>query len=225
MKNIAISASVVTGLIGLALTLRADIYSLFMLFGVLLFIISGVLVFMFLRIQERNEKTNHEALLENKKLFGDVLKTLGVINDGFSFHHNLLLEQLNKLNNSIDQANNTLPQIPAAIQSAAQKQLEQQNSLYEIIIDDVQNTLNEFFETQLKTAEDLSDNIKRTMKSTDKTIKDLLLSLEQYAEQNTHTINNAADGYKQFEITTNKIINQMTAISKQDYDLLKDLIK
>ena len=97
--------------------------------------------------------------------------------------------------------------------------------MFEIIIDDVRNALSEFSESQLRISEDSNDNVKRTMKSTENAIRELIVSLEQVSAQNAEAINKSVAGYKQFEIFINRTLEQMSSISNQDYDLLKGLLK
>ena len=103
--------------------------------------------------------------------------------------------------------------------------LEEITSTIVDLLDDTSNSIKDTSESLLDRADDSLDNIKSTMKSTNGAIKDLIVSLERFGIQNAEIMNKASDGYKQFEVTMNKSLEQMSAISKQDYDLLKELVK
>lgn len=93
------------------------------------------------------------------------------------------------------------------------------------VLDDTSNSIKESSEALLNRADDSVDSIKSTMKSTNGAIKDLIISLERFGIKNAEIMNKASDGYKKFEIIMNKSLEQMSTISKQDYDLLKELVK
>lgn len=102
--------------------------------------------------------------------------------------------------------------------------LEEINSVIVAALDDTTDSLKESAEIQSNSAEDAVDKIKRTMKSTNDAINELIISLERLGIQNSEMMQNASNGYNQFEIVLNKSLEQMSSISKQDFDLLKELI-
>ena len=165
--------------------------------------------------------------------------SLAAVNEDVNSSTRSIIEQINNYCNSTIQLIDELAKASAAVQSAAQMQLElndrqleqhtrqveQNNRMYEMIIDDVRNTLAVVAESQHRFAEDVSDNVKKSMKSTENAIRELLLSLDHFSSRNTEAINNSIAGYKQFETLIHKTLEQMTSISDQDYELLKGLIK
>jgi len=230
MKNMLISFTAVTGLTGLALTMGVD-YSNSLIIGPAFIIVSGILFFISLRIKDGKDEIARNALFEklsNADILSaleDVKKTLREMNDSANSYNTVLLGQIEKCNNSVLQLKDLLSEIPLNIKSTADKQLEQQNHLSEIIIDDVRNVLSEFSESQLRISEDETKNVKKSMESVKNTIRELIMTMEQFSAQNAETVNESVSGYKMFETLINKALEQMTSISDQDYDLLKELIK
>ena len=148
----------------------------------------------------------------------DDLKTVGKTNTK-------VMEQIKVLHSFSSQANELLGQVLSTLQTESKTLISQQQSLYEIILDDIKETLADFSENQLRNAEDVTDRIKRTMNETNRALSDLPLSLERFNAQNSETMQKAVDGFAQFETLMKDTLEQLTSISNQDYELLKGMLK
>lgn len=136
-----------------------------------------------------------------------------------------IVEHVKVLHSISSQTNESLRLISTTLQGEAKTFIEQQQSLYEIILEDIKETLTEFAETGLRNADDTADSIKRTISETNRALRDLPLSLETFGIQNAETMRKSADGFNQFESLINATVEQLTSVSNQDYELLKEMLK
>jgi len=136
-----------------------------------------------------------------------------------------VMEEIKALHSFSSQANELLGQVLSTLETESKTLIAQQQSLYEIILDDIKETLANFSENQLRNAEDATDRIKRTMNETNRALSDLPMSLERFNAKNSETMQKAVDGFAQFEALMKDTLEQLTSISKQDCELLYKLLK
>lgn len=136
-----------------------------------------------------------------------------------------VMEQIKVLHSFSSQANELIGQVLSTLQTESKSIISQQQNLYEIIFDDIKETLADFSENQSRNANDAIDRIKRTMNETNRALSDLPLSLERFNAQNAETMQKAVNGFAQFEVLMNDTLEQLTSISNQDYELLKGMLK
>lgn len=136
-----------------------------------------------------------------------------------------VMEQIKVLHSFSSQANELIGQVLSTLQTESKTLISQQQNLYEIILDDIKETLADFSENQSRNADYATDRIKRTMNETNRALSDLPLSLERFNAQNAETMQKAVDGFAQFEALMNDTLEQLTSISNQDYELLKGMLK
>lgn len=183
--------------------------------------------------QAKSSRINLETILkaidgfETHKEESDreIIKLLKKFDEAVHESNCKLVERVNELHSMSSQANESLGLILTTLKDETQTVIKQQQQLYEIILEDIKETLTEFNETQLRNAEDNSDIIKRIMNETNKALKDLPLSLETFSTQNAKTMQKSAEGFERFEVLINATLDQLTSISTQDYELLKGMLK
>lgn len=175
---------------------------------------------------------------------------LDEFNKAVSIYDKQIINQISETNTSVLGTNNILEQLSKEIDllegqqeksrkaqleaisdelkgmaSAQSKITEDLVDLNNLLLDEVRNILTEFSEKQSESATDATDHINRTMRLTNEKLDGMALSLEKFSVKNADTIKKSVEGYKQFEVLMNKTLDQITSISNQDYDLLKDMIK
>ena len=219
MNKISTTFAIITGLFGLALTTRSDV--LFSLpIGSVLIVLCGFLFFISYKTQKETNELKYRFLLETLSL-EEIKAALGTQN----IHSNQILEKLSVSYDETIKTNEFLANLIAALQSELKTHTEQQQNLNEIIIYDVKEALTEFTDSQSRNAEDFADSIKRIMNETNRALHDLPSTLEKFGAQSFETMQKSAEGFLHFENLVNATIEQLTAISNQDYELLKGLLE
>ena len=155
----------------------------------------------------------------------DLVKRTKIIIETIDKIDESINKQINSLHSISSQTEESLTQALSILQNATETFIEQQQSLSEIIIDDVKETLAEFTNNQSRNADDVNDSIKRIMNETNRALQDLPLSLERFSTQSFETMQKSAEGFLHFETLINATLKQLTDISDQDYELLRGMMK
>lgn len=219
MKKMGAPLAIITGLVGLAFTTRSDILYSFPI-GSLLIMICGAMTYLHFKYLSDDAQLNWDKRMESLPL-AEMTTSLTAMKEALE----KIMEQFSEQHDVVLTTNSLLEQLTTTVQTEAQTLISQQQNLYDIILENTKETLEDFLKNQSELAEDTASKIKRTMNKTNQALIELPSSLERFTSQNEATMKKAVDGFAQFETLMNETLVQLTSISNQDYELLKGMLK